>query len=113
MKLRDKILYMSFGAVLIVLGMILNSLTGRYANAQEESVNVETNEQKGSENVTFKNITCESIVSKTGFMIKDGSGLKAIIGLDDNGDARLVMGGDDDASQMVLLPIKKIFQDYA
>ena len=87
MKLRDKILYMSFGAGLIVLGMILNSLTGRYANAQEESVNVETNEQKESENVTFKNITCESIVSKTGFMIKDGSGLKAIIGLDDNGDA--------------------------
>ena len=69
MKLRYKILYMSFGAGLVVLGMVLNSLTGRYANAQEESVNVETNEQKGSENVTFKNITCESIVSKTGFWI--------------------------------------------
>ena len=26
MKLRDKILYMSFGAGLVVLGMILNSL---------------------------------------------------------------------------------------
>tara|TARA_A100001201_G_scaffold9753_1_gene14204 strand:+ start:9267 stop:9731 length:465 start_codon:yes stop_codon:yes gene_type:complete len=31
--------------------------------------------------------------------------------LHESGDARLVMGGDDDASQMVLLPIKKIFQD--
>ena len=58
-----------FGEGLVVLGMVLNSLTGRYANAQEESVNVETNEQKGSENVTFKNITCESIVSKRGFWI--------------------------------------------
>ena len=103
MKLRDKILYMSFGAGLIVLGMILNSLTGRYANAQEESVNVETNEQKGSENVTFKNITCESIVSKTGFVIKDGSGLKAIIGLDDNGDARLVMYGEDSNHKVAYL----------
>ena len=103
MKLRDKILYMSFGAGLIVLGMILNSLTGRYANAQEESVNVETNEQKESENVTFKNITCESIVSKTGFMIKDGSGLKAIIGLDDNGDARLVMYGEDSNHKVAYL----------
>ena len=26
MKLRDKILYMSFGAVLVVLGIVLNSL---------------------------------------------------------------------------------------
>ena len=29
--------------------------------------------------------------------------------LHESGDARLVMGGDDDASQMVLLPIKKLF----
>ena len=58
MKLRDKILYMSFGAGLVILGMVLNSLTGRDANAQEESVNVETNDQKGLEDVTFRNITC-------------------------------------------------------
>ena len=58
MKLRDKILYMSFGAGLVILGMVLNSLTGRDANAQEESVNVETNDQKGPEDVTFRNITC-------------------------------------------------------
>jgi len=77
MKLQDKILYMSFGAGLIILGMVLNSLTGRDANAQEGSVNVETNDQKGLEDVIFRNITCESIVSKTGFVIKDGSGLRA------------------------------------
>ena len=103
MKLRDKILYMSFGAGLVILGMVLNSLTGRDANAQEESVNVETNDQKGLEDVTFRNITCESIVSKTGFVIKDGSGLRAIIGLDDSGDARLVIYGDDSNHKVAYL----------
>ena len=29
--------------------------------------------------------------------------------LHESGEARLVMGGDDDASQMVLLPINKLF----
>ena len=71
MKLRDKILYMSFGAGLVVLGMFLNSLTGRDANAQEESVNVQTNDQKGLEDVIFRNITYESIVSKTPFKISN------------------------------------------
>ena len=31
--------------------------------------------------------------------------------LHESGDARLVMGGDDDASQMVLIPINKLFMD--
>ena len=31
--------------------------------------------------------------------------------LHESGDARLVMGGDDDASQMVLIPINKVFKD--
>ena len=34
MKLRDKILYMSFGAMLVVLGMVLNSLVSGDADAQ-------------------------------------------------------------------------------
>ena len=34
MKLRDKILYMSFGAMLVVLGMVLNSLVSSDADAQ-------------------------------------------------------------------------------
>ena len=35
MKLRYKILYISFGAMLVVLGMILNSLVSGDADAQE------------------------------------------------------------------------------
>ena len=31
--------------------------------------------------------------------------------LHESGQARLVMGGDDDASQMVLIPINKVFKD--
>ena len=34
MKMRDKILYMSYGAGLVVLGMVLNSLIGD-ADAQD------------------------------------------------------------------------------
>ena len=34
MKLRYKILYMSFGAGLVVLGMVLNSLISGNVNAQ-------------------------------------------------------------------------------
>ena len=34
MKLRDKILYMSFGAGLVVLGMVLNSLVSGDAEAK-------------------------------------------------------------------------------
>ena len=92
MTLRDKILYMSFGAGLVVLGMVLNSLVSGDVEAQE-----------GVKDATFRTITCEGIVSKTGFMIKDGSGLKAIIGLDDNGDARLVMYGEDSNHKVAYL----------
>ena len=31
--------------------------------------------------------------------------------LHESGEAKLIMGGDDDASQMVLLPINKLFKD--
>ena len=92
MKLQDKILYMSFGAGLVVLGMVLNSLVSGDVEAQE-----------GMKDATFRTITCEGIVSKTGFMIKDGSGLKAIIGLDDTGDARLVMYGKDSNHKVAYL----------
>ena len=37
MKLRDKILYMTYGAGLVVLGMILNSLIGSDADAQDNN----------------------------------------------------------------------------
>ena len=54
MKLRDKILYMSFGAMLVVLGMILNSLVSGDADAQTPTY--------------FRSITCHdiTIVDKNG-----------------------------------------------
>ena len=51
MKLRDKILYMSFGAGLVVLGMVLNSLVSSDADAQV-----------GVKDATFRNITCQRLI---------------------------------------------------
>ena len=51
MKLRDKILYMSFGAMLVVLGMILNSLVSGDADAQV-----------GVEDAEFGYITCVKVL---------------------------------------------------
>lgn len=50
MKMRDKILYMTYGAGLVVLGMVLNSFLVTDADAQ------------GSvKDATFRNITCHDI----------------------------------------------------
>ena len=46
MRLRDKILYTSFGTGLVVLGMVLNSLGGKEADAQV-----------GVQDVTFGTVT--------------------------------------------------------
>ena len=59
MKLKYKILYMSFGAGLVVLGMVLNSLVSGDAEAQG-----------GVKDVTFRTITCEAL------FITDGSKLR-------------------------------------
>ena len=53
MKLRDKILYMSFGAGLVVLGMVLNSLVSGDADAQV-----------GVKDATFKYVYCEGLYIK-------------------------------------------------
>ena len=50
MKLRDKILYMSFGAGLVVLSMVLNSLVSDDADAQDSGLDMD-----------FRNITCQDI----------------------------------------------------
>ena len=50
MKLRYKILYMSFGAGLVVLGMVLNSLVSDDADAQDSGLDMD-----------FRNITCQDI----------------------------------------------------
>ena len=50
MKLRYKILYMSFGAMLVVLSMALNSLVSDDADAQDSGLDMD-----------FRNITCQDI----------------------------------------------------
>ena len=54
MKLRDKILYMSFGAMLVVFGMVLNSLVNGDADAQE-----------GLKDTAFRTITCSGLFLST------------------------------------------------
>ena len=88
MKLRDKILYMSFGAGLVVLGMALNSLVSSDADAQQVSVT----------DATFGVITCKAIV------IQGKDERKAYFGLDGSGDSSmLAMFGDDLSQQVVYL----------
>ena len=50
MKLRDKILYMSFGAALVVLGIVLNSLVA------------DAIAKVGLEDANFGVITCKAII---------------------------------------------------
>ena len=78
MKLRDKILYMSFGAMLVVFGMVLNSLVNGDADAQ---VSVK--------DVTFRNVTCQRLIIQDAYM------KKAFFGLSSSGDAMLTMYGDN------------------
>ena len=59
MKLRDKILYMSFGAGFVVLGMVLNLPISHDANARG-----------GVKDATFGTITCRDIIIKGGYKEK-------------------------------------------
>ena len=52
MKIRDKILYMTYGTGLVVLGMVLNSLI-TYADAQGSSLDM-----------NFRYITCRGLIIK-------------------------------------------------
>ena len=96
MKLRDKILYMSFGAMLVVLGMVLNSLISGNVNAQVdmEDAIFETVE---CEDAIFGNIVITDDVACRNLAILDvdEGEAKALLGLDTNGNGRLVMYGDD------------------
>jgi len=94
MKLRDKILYMSFGAGLVVLGMVLNSLVSGDAEAQG-----------GGKDAIFRNITCEGILVK-GLVIADENGRwRGTFGLDTDGDATLKIYGDDGKTDVAYLGI--------
>ena len=126
MKLRDKILYMSFGAGLVVLGMVLNSLISGNVNAQvdmEDAVfeNITCRnavfETVDCKDAVFENIECEDALIETvdckdaifgnivitddvacrnlAILDVDEGEAKALLGLDTNGNGRLVMYGDD------------------
>ena len=86
MKLRDKILYMSFGAGLVVLGMVLNSLVSGDADAQE-----------GVKDGVFRNITCRNL------NIQDGYKWRGVFGLDTDGNAVLDLFGDDGKTSVAYL----------
>ena len=86
MKLQDKFLYMSFGAGLLVLGIVLNSLIDSDANARGRV-----------KDATFGTITCRDII------IKDGYKEKAHFGLAPNGSAILEMYGDDQIYKVAYL----------
>ena len=87
MKMRDKFLYMSFGAGLVVLGMVLNSFLIDDADAQGA----------GLGDMTFKTITCR------GLIIKDGDKERGFFGLDTSGDAILEISDDDGETPVAYL----------
>ena len=96
MKLRYKILYMSFGAGLVVLGMVLNSLISGNVNAQVD-VEDAVFETVDCKDAIFGNIVITDDVACRNLAILDvdEGEAKALLGLDTNGNGRLVMYGDD------------------
>ena len=86
MKLQDKFLYMSFGAGLVVLGIVLNSLIDSDANARGRV-----------KDATFRTITCRDIIIKSGYKEK------AHFGLAPNGSAILAMYGADQIYKVAYL----------
>ena len=86
MKLQDKFLYMSFGAGLVVLGIVLNSLIDSDANARGRV-----------KDATFGTITCRDII------INDGYKENAHFGLAPNGSAILAMYGADQIYKVAYL----------
>ena len=87
MELRDKILYMTYGAGLVVLGMVLNSFLVDDADAQGVSLG----------DMTFGYITCRGIIIKTGDKVR------GYFGLDSGGDAILEISNDDGETPVAYL----------
>ncbi len=94
-KLRDKILYMSFGAGLVVLGMVLNVLVA------------DADAGKGSLDAKFDEITCRKIT------IKDGNETRAVFGLDRTDIASLSIfdKGDGSHHRLVYLGSERIYEE--
>ena len=103
MKLRHQILYMSFGAGLVVLGMV-NSLISRNVNAQVDMEDAVFETANGKDAI-FGNIVITDDVACRNLAILDvdEGEAKALLGLDTNGNGRLVMYGDDSNYPIVYL----------
>ena len=85
MKLRD-MMFLVIGGLLVISGMVLNSLLSSDANAQE-----------GVKDGEFGYITCRGIIIKTGDKVR------GYFGLDSGGDAILEISNDDGETPVAYL----------
>ena len=93
MKLRD-MMFLVIGGLLVISGMVLNTLLSGDAEAQE-----------GVKDGRFRYVFCEGImVEDSGIMIVDNEGKnRGSFGLDTNGDAVLSIFGDDEKTYVAYL----------
>ena len=113
MKLRDKILYMTYGAGLVVLGMILNSLIGSDADAQDNNGILTIRElrckrlvvrDEDKQCIVFNGlILCNGVVSKSFTIVDDKYNFRGLFGLSDAGDAFLEIFGEDNENPVAYL----------
>lgn len=85
MKLRD-MMFLVIGGLLVISGMVLNTLISGDAEAQE-----------GLKDGRFRNVICE------GLFITDGSKIGGGFGLGNSGTASLVIFGDDGKTEVAYL----------
>ena len=93
MKLRDKILYMLFGAGLVVLGMVLNSLVSGDAEAQSDGFNM-----------NFGYIACRSLT-----IVDDNGKVRGRFGLNTYKDAMLIIFGNDGKTVVAYLSGNEVY----
>jgi len=80
MQLRDKILYMTYGAGLVVLGMVLNTLID------------DAHADKGSIDAKFGKITCREIIIED-----ENSNRRGVFGIGEEGKSRLGIVGKNNS----------------
>ena len=85
MKLRD-MMFLVIGGLLVISGMVLNTLLSGDAEAQE-----------GVKDGRFRFISCEAL------FIADGYNPRGSFGLDSDGDAKLKIYGDDGKTAVAYL----------
>lgn len=87
MKIRD-LVFLIIGGLLVISGMVLNSVFVSHADAQEN----------GGTNTYFKNVFCENLA------IQDKNGrFRGIFGLNSGGDAILQIFGDNTENTVAYL----------